>query len=86
MQVVSRSQAGEDQKVADQMRLVKIPMFHRQLSPIRLGNSVHEMQDTLKPLNAVEQLGLQTHLKSEYIDEPPIAEARISGQFANYRP
>lgn len=47
---------------------------------------MHKMQDALKSVDAVENLRLQTHLKSEYIDEPAVAEARCGGQFANDRP
>ena len=85
VQIASRSKARKCEEVADQMRLVKIAVVQSQLCPIGLRNSVHEMQDALKSVDAVENLRLQTHLKPEYIDKPAVTEARRAGQFANYR-
>jgi hypothetical protein len=56
------------------MGLIKIPGLECQLSPLRLWEAVHPDQDALKSLDAMKQLGIQTHLRSKHVDESTIAE------------
>ncbi len=49
-------------------------MLERQLFPLGLWQAVHLDQDVLKSLDTMKQLGIQTHLRSKYIDESTITD------------
>jgi hypothetical protein len=69
------TEAREEPKVVNQMRLVVIPTVHRQSRPIRNSDLPHRFERLLKTPDTTKQLGRHADFSREYLDEPPLAEA-----------
>ena len=79
-QVVSRADTGERNKIADQVRLVEIALFQRQLCPVNQRKVVHLLQYALKSSDPHKQFWFNTHLEIKHINKSTIAESEISGE------
>ena len=84
-QVVSGAETGEDNKIADQVRLIEITLLQRQLCPVNHRKEVHFPENTLKSLDSHKQFGFNTHLEIEHIDESTLAKSDLSRNVSDAR-
>src|SRR5215469_1244468 len=82
-QVVSRAHTRERNKIADQVRLVEIALFQRQLCPVNRRKVVHMLQYALKPSDPHKQFWLNTHLEIKHINKSTVAESDLSGELSD---
>ena len=82
-QVVSRADTGERNKIADQVRLVEIALFQRQLCPVNQREVMHLLQHALKSSDPRKQFWFNAHLEIKHINKSTIAESDISGEFTD---
>jgi hypothetical protein len=80
--VVSRADTGERNKIADQVRLIEIALFQRQL-PVNRRKVVHLLQYALKSPDPHKQFWFNTHLEIKHINKSTIAESDISGELSD---
>src|SRR5262245_3150156 len=82
-QVVSRADAGERNKIADQVRLVEIALFQRQLCPVNRWKMVYLLQYALKSLDPHKQFWFNTYLEIKHINKSTIAQSDSSGELSD---
>src|SRR5579883_152589 len=72
-----RREAGELPEIVDEMALIVVAAFQREIRPIDLGSHAADGANrALKPLHAREGLGRETDLAPENLGEPPPGHTR----------
>ena len=84
-QVRGRIDSRERAEVVDEVGLIEISRFQRDVCPIRRIARVHASQHVLEPLHAAEALGSQPDLFVKKLRKAARAQADLSSHFA-YRP
>jgi len=77
------TQAREESKVVNQMRLVVIPTIHRHSPPIWRSGVSHCFERLPEAPDTTKQLGRHADLAREQLNESALTEASISCDIAN---